>query len=127
MWDEDLVRAAESRLATAGTGRHHSVAAAVRDSTGHVHTGVNLYHFTGGPCAEMVALANALGEGASPARIVAIGDAGRGVVAPCGRCRQVMADCFPGIEVLLPGGRTEQVDLLLPDLYRWSESPETGD
>lgn len=99
------------------------MAAAARVATGHVYTGVNLYHFTGGPCAEMVALANAIGGGDDPVRIVAVGDGQRGVIPPCGRCRQIMLDCFPGIEVMLPDGRGAAVESLLPETYRWSESP----
>jgi cytidine deaminase len=34
----------------------HTVGAAVRDRDGRAFTGVNLYHFTGGPCAELGAL-----------------------------------------------------------------------
>ena len=38
--------------------------AAVRDSEGRIHVGVNLAHFTGAPCAELVALATARAHGA---------------------------------------------------------------
>jgi cytidine deaminase len=113
--DEELVAAAAAALPTS-TG-FHTVSAALRDAEGHVHTGVNLFHFTGGPCAEMVALANAVG--CRPVRIVAVGDGERGVMAPCGRCRQIMLDLFPGIEVML-GDRVVTVEALMPDAYRWS-------
>jgi cytidine deaminase len=121
--DHDLLVAASGRLDAAGGGLHHSVASAVRVATGTIYTGVNLYHFTGGPCAEMVALANAIGDGGRPTHIVAVGDGQRGVIPPCGRCRQVMVDYFPNIEVMLPGGRYVTVESLMPETYRWSESP----
>ena len=52
-----LVEAARSALRVGGDGNIHTVAAAVLDDNDRVHVGLNLYHFTGGPCAELVALA----------------------------------------------------------------------
>jgi cytidine deaminase len=51
-----------------------------------------------------------------------VGDAGRGVLAPCGRDRQVLADYFPDIHVIVPtadGTRIAPIGELLPDSYRW--------
>lgn len=80
----------------------HTVAAAALDVYGNVHTGVNVFHFTGGPCAELVALGSAAGRGAAPiAAIVAVTDGERGVLAPCGRCRQVLVDQHPDCRVIL--------------------------
>jgi cytidine deaminase len=99
----------------------HTVAAAVLDENGRVHVGLNLYHFTGGPCAELVALAVARAAGArAPRLIVAVGDDGRGVLTPCGRDRQVLADYYPDIHVVVPGGAGNQVvpiGELLPHTY----------
>jgi cytidine deaminase len=65
------------------------VASAARARDGRIVTGVNAYHFTGGPCAELVVLGAAAAEGAYDLEtIVAVGDHDRGVVPPCGRCRQ---------------------------------------
>lgn len=64
----------------------HTVGAAVRAAVGRIFVGVNLYHFTGGPCAELVALATARANGATGiTHIVAVGNHGRGVMAPCAR------------------------------------------
>lgn len=121
--DEDLVAAARRTIDDHGDHDLHTVAAAVRDERGAIHVGVNLYHFTGGPCPELVALANARAAGArEPQTIVAVGDDGRGLVAPCGRDRQVMADYYPRLRVLLPtpqGARAVRADALLPHTYRW--------
>lgn len=74
----------------------HTMGAAVRDTEGAVHVGVNLAHFTGGPCAELVALGTARVNGARRLEtIVAVGNHGRGVVGPCGRDRQVLFDYHP--------------------------------
>ncbi len=122
-WDAELVAAAQTTIDAAGDGKLHTVAAAVRDTAGGVHTGINLFHFTGGPCAEMVALATATKTSSRPlSLIVAVGDAGRGVLAPCGRCRQVMLDLYPGIHVMLPDSTAVSVADLLPESYRWSEA-----
>jgi cytidine deaminase len=120
-----LVDAARSVLRAHGDGDVHTVAAAVLDEDGRIHVGLNLYHFTGGPCAELVALAVARAAGArTPRLIVAVGDAGRGVLAPCGRDRQVLADYFPDIRVVAPfDGEPRSVPIgdLLPHTYRWQD------
>ena len=41
----------------------HTMGAAVRDADGRMFAGVNLFHFTGGPCAELVALSMARAQG----------------------------------------------------------------
>ncbi|UJH70275.1 ASCH domain-containing protein [Ornithinimicrobium sp. INDO-MA30-4] len=52
--------------------------------------------------------------------MVAIGDQGRGPVVPCGRCRQVMHDLHPDIDVIVPthdGVNMLPVRHLLPDAF----------
>lgn len=102
----------------------HTMGAAVRDSEGHVFTGVNLYHFTGGPCAELVVLGAARAQGARRlTHVVAVGNHGRGPVGPCGRDRQVLLDYYPGIRVILPtryGLRSVQIEDLVPLATAWS-------
>lgn len=85
----------------------HTMGAAVQAADGRMFAGVNLYHFTGGPCAELVALGAARAGGARElTHIVAVGNHGRGVRNPCGRDRQVLADLHPAIRVVVttPGG-----------------------
>lgn len=88
------------------------------DTAGDIHTGVNVYHFTGGPCAELVALGVAATAGAGPiTEIVAVGGGGRGVIPPCGRCRQVLLDQHVDVRVIVPdddGPRTVPIISLLP-------------
>jgi cytidine deaminase len=96
----------------------HSMAAAVRAADGRMYGGINLYHFTGGPCAELVALGHARASGARElTAIVAVGDNGRGPVGPCGRDRQVLFDYHPAIRVILPtedGVRSVRIQDLMP-------------
>lgn len=121
--DEQRVLDAARAQAAVLTGRpEHTVAAAALDTTGRVHTGVNVHHFTGGPCAELVVLGAAAAAGAGPLMLVAaVGDGGRDVLPPCGRCRQVLLDLHPDAHVVVPGDagpRTVPVRALLPDSYR---------
>jgi len=116
----DQARRAIDANTDAGPGEDgvHTMGAAVRASDGRVFVGVNLYHFTGGPCAELVALGAARASGAREiTHIVAVGSHGRGVKAPCGRDRQVLADYHPQIRVIVPtpgGDISVRVTDLLP-------------
>ncbi|WP_104103084.1 cytidine deaminase [Arthrobacter sp. 08Y14] len=100
-----LARTTIDEATEAGPGEDgiHTMGAAVRSADGRMFAGVNLYHFTGGPCAELVALRAARAAGATDlTHIVAVGNHGRGVKSPCGRDRQILADYYPGIEVIMP-------------------------
>lgn len=94
----------------------HTMGAAVRAADGRMFAGVNLFHFTGGPCAELVALGAARAAGATElTHIVAVGNHGRGIKNPCGRDRQILADYYPQIRVVMtsPAGL---VSVLASDL-----------
>ncbi|MFI7130133.1 cytidine deaminase family protein [Nonomuraea sp. NPDC050153] len=86
---------------------------------------MNAYHFTGGPCAELVLIGTAAAQGAYDLdTIVAVGDRDRGVVPPCGRCRQVLVDYFPALDVIVgtkDGLRMVPVTDLLPESYIWAD------
>jgi len=109
----------------------HTMGAAVRDADGRAFAGVDLYHFTGGPCAELVALGAARAAGARKiTTIVAVGNHGRGPVGPCGRDRQVLFDHHPGIRVLLPtevGVKSVLIEDLMPLATRWTVGKGTQD
>jgi uncharacterized protein YqfB (UPF0267 family) len=73
----DLARRTIDEHTDAGPGEDgiHTVGAAVMAADYRMFAGVNLYHFTGGPCAELVALAAARAQGARQMRcIVAVGN-----------------------------------------------------
>ncbi|KAI9040673.1 uncharacterized protein KD926_007753 [Aspergillus affinis] len=115
----------------------HSVASAAMDSSGRIHTGLNVYHFTGGPCAELVVLGAAAAAGVGVGlsteiqltTIVAVDNSGK-VLSPCGRCRQVLADLWPGIGVVVDQADAEEgrekvlrvvgMEELLPWGYVWA-------
>lgn len=119
--ERHVVDAAERLAATLGHDPNHTVAAAAMDASGRVHTAVNVYHFTGGPCAELVVLGAAAAAGAGPLlTIAAAGDRGRGLIPPCGRCRQALLDLHPDVLVAVPtptGPELRPIRKLLPDTY----------
>ncbi|PGH00193.1 hypothetical protein AJ80_09201 [Polytolypa hystricis UAMH7299] len=139
-----LISKATSILSTlpSSVAETHSVASAALSRDGRIFTGVNVYHFTGGPCAELVVLGAAAAAAAAADAdddndaqagfpelelIVAVGDRGRGVLNPCGRCRQVLADLVPGIKVVVVVTRAGEearlrvvgLEELLPLSYVW--------
>lgn len=118
-----VIEAAEALARTLGADPNHTVAAAAMDTTGRIHTAVNVFHFTGGPCAELVVLGVAAAAGAGPlVAIAAAGDRARGLIAPCGRCRQVLLDQYPDIVVAVPGPSVRPIAALLPDAYRFADA-----
>ena len=99
-----LVRQAQAVIAGVEPDDRHTVAAAAYDSAGHVYTGVNVYHFSGGPCAEPVAIGQAAASDRASmplTTIVAVIADGGTVIPPCGRCRQMLYDYYPEIRVIL--------------------------
>ena len=99
---ETLIEAAQSVIDKFGDGQNHTVAAAILNGDGRIVTGLNLAHFTGGPDAEISALANlSASENIDPMLIVAVGERGRGILSPCGKCRQILFDYYPDINVVV--------------------------
>ena len=133
LFDSELrvIAAAEEHARGLGTDENHTVAAAAMDTTGAIHTGVNVHHFTGGPCAEVVVIGAAAAANAGPlVTFAAVGDHNRGLLAPCGRCRQVILDLHPDALVVVPDDITGQrsiapIPALLPHSYRHPESAPT--
>ncbi|CAL9419243.1 cytidine deaminase [Streptomyces sp. enrichment culture] len=123
--DRELVEAAAHVARTRCRGDNHTVAAAARARDGRIVTAVNAYHFTGGPCAELVVIGAAAAQGAYELdTIVAVGDRERGIIPPCGRCRQALLDYFPSMRVIVGGGETVRavpVAELLPETYVWAD------
>ncbi|QTT77799.1 cytidine deaminase [Streptomyces mobaraensis NBRC 13819 = DSM 40847] len=122
--DHELVEAAARVVREHASGEEHTVAAAARTDDGRVVTALNVYHFTGGPCAELVVIGAAAAQGArSLTAIVAVGGDRRGILPPCGRCRQVLLDYYPAIEVIVDGGEPRSVPVadLLPGAYVTAE------
>ncbi len=81
--DHELIKAATRVARTCCRGDNHTVAAAARALDGRIVTAVNAYHFTGGPCAELVLIGAAAAQGVYELdTVVAVGDRDRGVIPP---------------------------------------------
>ncbi|UNI15598.1 Cytidine deaminase [Purpureocillium takamizusanense] len=125
--DHELIALAASSLsAVPDNDDLHTVTAAARTSDGLSFTGVNVFHFTGGPCAELVVLGVAAAQGVLAKNITTMVAVGRDndkirVLNPCGRCRQVLLDYNPSINVIVvdEGGAQKTVPVweLLPFAY----------
>lgn len=129
--DHELIQAAVDVARTWCRGDNHTVAAAGRAPDGRIVTAVNAYHFTGGPCAELVLIGAAAGQGVYELdTIVAVGDRDRGVIPPCGRCRQALLDYFPNLQVIVGNGdrlRVLTIAELLPETYVWADHQLDGE
>lgn len=122
--ESTLIERATATINSIPISEDYSVASAALSSDGRIFTGVNVYHFTGGPCAELVVLGTAAAAAAGNLTcIVAIGNENRGILSPCGRCRQVLLDLHPGIKVIVKDsdGQPTAVGIreLLPSGYVW--------
>jgi cytidine deaminase len=131
--DEALVEAARRTISERYRLGWHAVGAALRTRTGLVVTGVHLEANVGrvAVCAEAVALGRAateLGE-TDIDTIVAVYhpapdalDQALHVVAPCGICRELIADYAPGAKVIVPGDDgtlgAYSIGELLPGKYK---------
>ena len=110
-----------------------AVGAALLDCSGKVWTGCNIENAAFGPtnCAERTAFFKAISEGVRGFERIAIsgGPAGqepKAGTAPCGVCRQVMAEfCSPEFAVLLEDGQGGIVSHTLTDLFPFGFGPSS--
>jgi homotetrameric cytidine deaminase len=124
--EEALQAAAEAVLGQAyAPYSRFRVGAAVRTASGRVHAGCNVENVSYGLtiCAERSAIARAVAEEGPEVRIVAVAVVHDGLepCAPCGACRQVIAE-FGGLETTVRYRSTEGVveraaGDLLPDTF----------
>ena len=130
--DERLMRLAlEARERSYSPYSHFRVGAALLCGDGSVYTGCNIENaaFTPGICAERTAFAKAVSEGKRSFRAIAIaGGPEKGhpaFAAPCGVCRQVMAEfCDPeSFRILLGAGTDETQEFLLKELLPFGFGP----
>jgi cytidine deaminase len=117
--DHGLIAEAEALINQVSDGSLHTVACAMLATSGRVYRGVNVFAQGGGACAELVTLGMAASaDEMSIQTVVAVGDGGRGVVVPCGVCRQLLVDYLPAASVVMPrDGQPAKVAVrdLLPD------------
>ena len=131
--DRALIAAAQQTIQERYRPDWHVVGAALRTRAGRVFTGVHLEAYVGriAVCAEAIALGRAATEAGDTEveTIVAVShpepdapDQTIRVVAPCGMCREMIADYAPTARVIVPGADGEpvvrRVSELLPGKYR---------
>ncbi|MFI5142398.1 MAG: cytidine deaminase [Thermoanaerobaculales bacterium] len=106
---------------------HFPVGAAVLAVDGRVFAGCNVENSSFGltVCAERNAVAAAIAAGARPVAVAVVANGDR--VAPCGACRQVLAEFSPAMPVFLASadGDTHEatsLEALLPSAFRFEQS-----
>jgi cytidine deaminase len=99
------------------------VGAVVRTKRGSVYTGVNIENASYGltVCAERVAIFKAVSEGDQEIEEVIVAVETDELVAPCGACRQVIAEFNPHAKIIMVNnkGKVKEttLDKLLPDVF----------
>ncbi len=119
----DLVKTAqEARKNAYAPYSKFKVGAALETKSGKIYTGANVENSSFGlsMCAERIAMFKAVSEGEREFKRLAIVADTKGVVSPCGACRQVMSE-FGNFEVVLSNlnGKIKltSVENLLPGAF----------
>ncbi len=119
MTADALFEAAQQAMAHAHApySKFH-VGAALETMSGKVYTGCNVENasYGGTICAERVAMGAAVAAGEREFRRIAIASDAADPVAPCGLCRQFMAEFGVKLEVLSIGANGRRQSWILNDL-----------
>jgi cytidine deaminase len=117
-----LIDAARRIIALRRKPEWHSVGCAMRTRSGRVYTSVHVGAYVGriDVCAEAIAIGMGAADGDNDIEtIVAVNKDGH-VVAPCGMCRELIADYGPQAAVIVPGAKGDSavpIGALLPNKY----------
>src|SRR5215831_13392895 len=117
---EDLVaRALAARAGSYSPYSNYAVGAAVQTTDGRVFTGANVENASYGVsvCAERAAILAAVNAGARELGAVAVATSTSPPAAPCGICRQMMAEfADDAIPIILVNDHGERYDTTLGEL-----------
>ncbi len=124
-----ISEAIKARSAAQAPFSKFQVGAALQTQEGTVILGANVESASYGLscCAERVAIFKAVTDGHQDFQKLAI--ASEGGAAPCGACRQIIAEYAPGTEIILidtqnPNTpKTIRIDALLPDAFTGNSLP----
>lgn len=117
-WRQALVDAARDVRANAYCPySDFSVGAALLDAQGRTHLGVNVENasYPVGVCAERSAISAAITAGSRDFRAIAVVTPAARAVAPCGMCRQALAE-FGNLIVLIATASGDFEELRVSDL-----------
>ncbi|MGE5574086.1 MAG: cytidine deaminase [Bacteroidota bacterium] len=126
----ELAREARERAYAPYSG--FAVGAALLGRSGRVYTGCNVENasYPAGICAERCAVAKAVSEGEREFSAIAVVGDTDGPCAPCGICRQVLAEFGPDIQVIMTNlkGSTKVVAAadLLPGAFTGADVSRTS-
>ncbi len=131
---EDLLAAARAvRVAAYAPWSGFAVGSAVLTADGRIFTGCNVENRSLGLtlCAERAAVAAAVAAGARELRAVAVVTDGDPPTAPCGSCREVLAEfADDALPIHLEGRagerRTTTLGELLPQRFALAPRPSSG-
>jgi len=122
-----LIRAAQAvRRHAYAPYSHYPVGAALLTRSGKIYTGVNVENaaFPSGMCAERVAVFKAVSEGERAFEAIVVVTENGG--APCGACRQVLAEFGTDLEVVVADAAgTVVLETTLADLLPASFGPQS--
>ena len=123
---ELLMKAIEARSFAYAPYSDHKVGAALVGKSGKVYTGCNVENaaYTPTNCAERTAIFKAVSEGETEFVAIAVvgglGDTLSEVCAPCGVCRQVLAEFCTGDFKIVMGAPDKIVTSTLAELLPYS-------
>ncbi len=130
MLDEPLIHkllaaARQGREAAHAPYSNFPVGAAVLTASGHIFTGCNIENASFGAtmCAERVAIFAAVAAGQRQFQALAVVADTPEPVAPCGLCRQVLAEFSPACQIILANLKGDYqvltLDQLLPMAFKF--------
>lgn len=103
------------------------VGAVVKTKRGSIYTGVNVENASYGltVCAERVAIFKAVSEGDREIEEIVVAVESEEPVAPCGACRQVIAEFNPHAKIIMVNSRGMKkettLDKLFPDIFKFKK------
>lgn len=118
--DQELIEAARSLIVARYKPDFHHIGCALRTRSGRVFRAVHIEACVGRVtvCAEAIAIGIAAAEGEADIETIVALDRDGNLVAPCGMCRELIADYSNNAFVLLADGAVVPVLELLPHKYR---------